>query len=219
LETIWGTIASAARPLRDIGGPCRPHKERKDTGEDGYVQRSIRFSCFGCEPSRFMLVSPEHKTAITIKTTTKNPIRCNRKYVVIAGTVSQFSHGNRFTEKRPLLKPLIIHHRSHGLLPTICSTRLWQRPDSAITTCYLKPSLSNRMRPRSLGDRDGERGGIVLQKKQLFLIPATAASLQAAGGFQDTARPVLRAGQKLHTIPCVLGARAPHPSRYNQSQG
>jgi len=38
METIRGTIASAARPLRDARGPCRPHKERKDAGEDRYLQ-------------------------------------------------------------------------------------------------------------------------------------------------------------------------------------
>ncbi|PKL63916.1 MAG: hypothetical protein CVV32_10805 [Methanomicrobiales archaeon HGW-Methanomicrobiales-3] len=32
-------------------GPCRPHKERKDAGEDGYGQIFKRFSSFWCEPS------------------------------------------------------------------------------------------------------------------------------------------------------------------------
>jgi len=42
-------------------GPRRPHKERKDTGEDGYVQIFIRFSSFGSEPNQFMLVSYEKR--------------------------------------------------------------------------------------------------------------------------------------------------------------
>ena len=59
METIRSTIASAARPLRGRREPYRPHKERKDMGDDGYVEKFIRFSSFGCELYRFMCVSHE----------------------------------------------------------------------------------------------------------------------------------------------------------------
>ena len=64
METIRGTIAPAARPLRDNGGLATPIRSEKDTGKDGYIQILIVFSSFGCEPYRFIHFSTEPKIHI-----------------------------------------------------------------------------------------------------------------------------------------------------------
>jgi len=102
MHAILGTIASAARPLRDVLGPRRPHKECKDAGED--VCFTCRaFSFFGCKHP-FLCVSPEPFLSNLLSEDPKKMLHPSCTTLLRAGT-GRYERCHSITATAPLQSP------------------------------------------------------------------------------------------------------------------